>query len=104
MDYMVVFITAPTEDEAAKIGKTLIEEKLAGCVNIIKGIRSVYSWQDKIEDEPEVLMVVKTKKELFTQLEKKVKLLHSYSVPEIIGIKINEGSEDYLNWLKKVTK
>ncbi len=104
MDYMVVLITAPNEDEAVKISKTLIEEKLAGCVNIIRNIRSVYFWQDKIEDEPEVLMIVKTKSELFEELEKRVKSLHSYTVPEIIGIKIKKGSESYLNWLNEVTK
>lgn len=104
MDYMVVLITAPNEDEAVKISKTLVEEKLAGCVNIIRNIRSVYFWQDKIEDEPEVLMIVKTKSELFEELEKRVKSLHSYTVPEIIGIKIKKGSESYLNWLNEVTK
>ncbi|MGB9710143.1 MAG: divalent-cation tolerance protein CutA [Thermodesulfovibrio sp.] len=104
MDYMVIFITAPNEEEAVKIAKTLVEEKLAGCVNIIKNIRSIYSWQDKIEDEPEVLMIVKTRSELFEELEKRVKSLHSYTVPEIIGLKIKKGSESYLNWLSEVTK
>lgn len=104
MDYMFVLITAPDEDEAVKIGKTLVEEKLAGCVNIIKGIRSIYFWQGKVEDEPEVLMIVKTKTDLFDELEKRVKSLHSYTVPEIIGIKIDKGSEGYLNWLTEVTR
>lgn len=104
MDYMLVLITAPNEDEAVKISKVLVEEKLAGCINILKDIRSIYSWQDKIEDEPEVLMIVKTKSELFEELEKRVKSLHSYTVPEIIGIKIKRGSESYLNWLSEVTK
>ncbi len=100
----MIFITAPNEEEAVKIAKTLVEEKLAGCVNIIKNIRSIYSWQDKIEDEPEVLMIVKTRSELFEELEKRVKSLHSYTVPEIIGLKIKKGSESYLNWLSEVTK
>ncbi|WP_353683310.1 divalent-cation tolerance protein CutA [Thermodesulfovibrio sp. 3907-1M] len=104
MDYMVVFITASKEEEAVKIAKTLVEEKLAGCVNIIKDIRSIYSWQDKIEDEQEVLMIVKTRSDLFEELEKTVKSLHSYTVPEIIGLKIKKGSESYLNWLSEVTK
>jgi len=101
---MVVLITVTDEDEAVKIGKTLVEEKLAGCVNIIKGIRSIYFWQGKVEDEPEVLMIVKTKTDLFDELEKRVKSLHSYTVPEIIGIKIDKGSEGYLNWLTDVTR
>ncbi|ACI20978.1 MULTISPECIES: divalent-cation tolerance protein CutA [Thermodesulfovibrio] len=104
MDYIVVLITAPNEDEAVKISKILVEEKLAACVNILKDIRSIYFWQGKIEDEQEVLMIVKTKSELFEELEKKVKSLHSYTVPEIIGIKIKKGSESYLNWISEVTK
>lgn len=103
MENIVVFITAPSEDEAVKISRAIVEARLAGCVNIIKNIRSIYSWQGKIEDEPEVLMVVKTQKGLFGELSKKVKELHSYSVPEIIALPIVEGSEDYLKWLKEVT-
>lgn len=104
MEAIVVYITAPKEDEAARIAKTIVEEGLAGCVNIIRGIRSIYSWQGKIEDEPEVLMIVKTKKDLFEPLSKKVKELHSYTVPEIIALPIIEGNKDYLRWLKEVTQ
>ncbi len=103
MDEIVVFITASNEDEAARIAKAVIEAKLAGCVNIIKNIRSIYSWQGKVEDETEVLMIVKTQKSLFDSLMKKVKELHSYTIPEIIAIPIVEGSEDYLKWLREVT-
>jgi len=104
MDKIVVFITASNEDEASKIARALVEEKLAGCVNIVKDIRSIYSWQGKIEDEPEVLMIAKTQKALFDSLAEKVKALHSYTVPEIIALPIIEGSEDYLKWLEEVTK
>lgn len=100
---IVVFITASNEEEAVKIAKALIEARLAGCVNIIKNIRSIYSWQGKIEDEPEVLMVAKTQKDLFNNLSKKVKELHSYTVPEIIALPLVEGSEEYLKWLSEVT-
>ncbi len=103
-DYIVVLITVPNEDEAVKISKTLVEEKLAGCVNIVKNVRSIYSWQGKIEDDSEVLMIVKTSSDLFEELEKRVKSIHSYTVPEIIGIKIKKGSENYLKWLDEVTK
>lgn len=103
MDEILVFITALNEDEAAKIARILVEARLAGCVNIIKNIRSIYSWQGKIEDEAEVLMIVKTQKPLFNALMKKVKELHSYTVPEIIAMPIIEGSEDYLKWLREVT-
>jgi periplasmic divalent cation tolerance protein len=103
MEEIVAFITASDEKEAAKIAKALVEAKLAGCVNIIKDIRSIYNWQGKIEDEKEVLMVVKTQKLLFDSLVKKVKELHSYTVPEIIALPIIQGSEDYLKWLEEAT-
>lgn len=103
METIVVYITAPNEDEAARIAKAIVEERLAGCINIVKGIRSIYSWQGKIEDDAEVLMIVKTQRHLFEPLKRRVKELHSYTVPEIIALPIIEGSEDYLNWLKEVT-
>ncbi len=103
MDEIIIFITASSEEEAAKIARALVEARLAGCVNIIKNIRSIYSWQGKIEDEPEVLMIVKTQKSLFDSLTKKVEELHSYTVPEIIVLPIVEGSKDYLKWLREVT-
>lgn len=103
MEAIVVYMTAPNEEEAAKIAKTLVEERLAGCINIVKNIRSIYSWQGKIEDESEVLMIAKSQRSLFDTLKRRVKELHSYTVPEIIAIPIIEGSEDYLNWLKQVT-
>jgi periplasmic divalent cation tolerance protein len=103
MEAIVVYITAPNEDEAARIAKAIVEERLAGCVNIIKGIRSIYSWQGKVVDDSEVLMIAKTQRHLFEPLKMRVKELHSYTVPEIIALLIIEGSEDYLNWLKEVT-
>jgi periplasmic divalent cation tolerance protein len=103
MDNLIVFVTASGEDEAAKISRAVVEARLAGCVNIIKNIRSIYSWEGKIEDEAEVLMIAKTQKHLFDSLTKKVKALHSYKVPEIIAMPIVDGSEDYLEWLRQVT-
>lgn len=100
---IVILITTPHEDEALKIARSLVEARLAACVNIIKDIRSIYSWQGKIEDDSEVLLIVKTRKELFESLSEKVKELHSYSVPEIIALPIISGSEDYLKWINEVT-
>jgi len=104
MEALVVFITAPNEEEAAKIAKVLVEERLVGCVNIIKDIRSIYSWQGKIEDERELLMILKTRHELFSSLKARVKELHSYTVPEIIALPVVDGSEEYLAWLREITK
>jgi len=103
-DAMVVLITAPNEDDAATMAKVLVEARLAGCVNIIRNIRSLYRWQGKVEDEQEVLMIVKTREERFADLVKKVKELHSYTVPEIIALPIVNGVEEYLGWLRQETE
>ena len=103
MSEIVVFITTSSEDEAARIARELVGAQLAGCVNIIRDIRSIYSWESKIEDDHETLMIVKTRKSLFSQLENKVQELHSYSVPEIVAIPIDDGSQEYLKWLRSVT-
>jgi periplasmic divalent cation tolerance protein len=72
-------------------------------VNIIRNVRSIYTWQGSLEDDTEVLMIVKTQRSLFHALSGKVQELHSYDVPEIIALPIAEGSEDYLNWIKQST-
>ena len=102
-DYVLVIVTAPDENVAANIAKTIVEERLAGCVNILKGVRSIYSWEGKIEDEPEVVMLIKTRQSLYKSLERRIIDLHPYSVPEVICLDIRDGSEDYLKWLGDVT-
>lgn len=103
MDYIAVFITAANEDDAVKLAKALVEGRLAGCVNIIRNIRSIYIWQGKTEDEQEVLMIAKTQRKLFPALSEKIRELHSYTVPEIIAIPVSDGSADYLKWLAEAT-
>lgn len=103
METIVVFITVSNEDEGANMAKALVEEGIAGCVNIVRGVRSIYRWEGKTEDEQEVLMIVKTRKSLFAKLSQRVKALHSYTVPEIIATQVVQGSEDYLRWLRNVT-
>lgn len=101
--YIVVLITASDEEEAAKIAQILVEEKLVACVNIVPGLRSIYTWQGEIEDETESLMLCKTRRDLFDSLQNRVKELHSYTVPEIIGLPVIAGSNDYLGWIRDVT-
>lgn len=100
---IIALITAQREEEAAEIATDIVGRKLAACVNIVRGVRSIYRWKGKTEDEGEVLMVVKTRRALFPDLMKRVKELHRYSVPEIIALPIVEGSEEYLEWLKEET-
>ena len=100
---VVVLVTCGSEEEAAKIANSLIEECLAACVNIISPVRSIYRWEGKIWDEKEWVLIIKTQRKRFEELEKKVKSLHSYSVPEIIALPIVEGNPAYLKWLKEMT-
>ena len=99
MEYIVVFITVPNLEVGEKIGNTLVEEKLAVCVNITSEIKSVYFWKGKIEEDKEYLLIVKTRKDKFKSLEKRVKEIHPYEVPEIIAMPIVLGSKDYLSWI-----
>jgi periplasmic divalent cation tolerance protein len=103
-EYIIVLITASNEEDAGRIGRALVEEKLAACANIIRSMRSIYRWEGRIEDEQEALMIVKTKKALFQRLKERVIALHTYSVPEIIALPIVAGSEPYLNWIQQETE
>ncbi len=103
-NYIVIYITTGSVNEAKKIGRTLVEEKLIACSNIITPIHSIYSWQGKICNDKEVLMILKTRKKHFKQIVKRVEKLHSYDVPEIIAIPIIEGSSKYLSWINEETK
>jgi periplasmic divalent cation tolerance protein len=100
---IVVYITASGEEEAVSLARALVEAKLAACANIVSNVRSIYSWQGKIVDDRELLMIVKTQRHLFDKLAAKVREIHSYDVPEIVALPIIEGSPDYLKWLQEST-
>lgn len=102
-EFIVALVTCGSEEEAVNIANALVEAHLAACVNLLSPVRSIYRWEGKIWDEREWLLIIKTQKQRFNELEKKVKSLHSYSVPEIIGLPITEGSSSYLQWLKEMT-
>jgi periplasmic divalent cation tolerance protein len=101
---IVIFVTCGSEEEGLKIAQALVEERSAACVNLLSPIRSIYRWEGKVWDEKEWLLIIKTQKERFENIEKRVKSLHSYSVPEIIGLPVVEGSSSYLHWLEEMTK
>jgi periplasmic divalent cation tolerance protein len=100
-DFIVVLVTAGSSDEGERLARELVEARLAACVNRVKGVQSVYRWQGKIESSEEELLIVKTRRNLFEQLQEKIRQLHSYSTPEIIALPILAGSESYLRWLEE---
>jgi periplasmic divalent cation tolerance protein len=101
---IVVLTTCASEEEAARIAAALVEEGLAACANIVSPVRSIYRWEGKTCDEREWLLLIKTGRERFDALEKKIKLLHSYSVPEILCLPVLEGSLAYLEWMEESTR
>ncbi|MEE9583941.1 MAG: divalent-cation tolerance protein CutA [Candidatus Brocadiales bacterium] len=103
-EFSVVLITASSQEEARKIGRTMVEERLFACANIISPIQSIFHWEGKINDEKEVLLIAKTKTGLSDEVEKRVKELHSYTVPEILFLPVLRGSKDYLNWVDAETR
>ena len=101
---IIVFMTTKDITEAEKIAGELVKDGLAACVNIINKVRSVYRWQGEICRDTEALCVIKTVKGNFPALKDKIKSMHSYTVPEVIGLPIEVGSDKYLKWLVKETK
>jgi periplasmic divalent cation tolerance protein len=104
MPYIIVIITATSRREADLIANSLVDSRIAACVNILPGVKSVYTWKGKKEVSRELMLIVKTKKDKFIELKKAVKSLHSYEVPEIISVEIDDGEEKYLNWIKEAVR
>ena len=98
-DKLLVLTTAGSDAEARKIAQTLVERKLAACVNIVPRIHSVYRWEGKVEDAEEYLLLIKTSKSREEQVGAAIRELHSYDLPECVAIAIESGSAEYLKWL-----
>lgn len=98
-DKVVVLVTASDLEECRKIARALVEKRLAACVNISAPVQSIYRWEGKVADEQEYMMMIKTSRRLFGELQSEIGHLHSYGTPEIICLPIIEGSTNYLNWL-----
>ena len=96
---IVVLTTCPDDAVAARIARDVVESGLAACVSRVGPIHSTYRWQGAIQDEPEVLLVIKTVGARYSELEMRLKSIHPYEVPEIIALAVTRGSADYLGWL-----
>jgi uncharacterized protein involved in tolerance to divalent cations len=99
-EFVVVFITAPDTAEAERIAGALVEERLAACVNVLPGCRSIYRWDGALQSDDEALMIVKSARSLFPALEKRVGELHSYDVPEVIAFSLTAISSSYRAFLE----
>ncbi len=97
---LIVLCTVPSAQKARDIATNLVEERLCACVNILDQVQSIFRWQAEIQNDPEVLMILKTTQERYVDLEKRVRDLHPYDVPEIIALPIATGAQSYLDWVR----
>ena len=100
-EFVVVYVTAASAAEGARIAFALVEEQLAACVNRVDGVQSVYRWEGKVERSQESLLIVKTRADLLARVANRVRELHSYTVPEVIALPILQGDQGYLQWLNE---
>jgi periplasmic divalent cation tolerance protein len=100
----VIFTTTGSEEQALAIARALVSDRLAACVNIIGPIRSVYRWRDAIEDEREYLLLIKTRALNYMKVERRVRELHTYEVPEVLALTVDRGSPPYIQWLLDSTR
>jgi periplasmic divalent cation tolerance protein len=98
-EFIVIYVTVGGTEEAGRIARVLVEERLAACVNQVPAVRSTYRWQGQVEQSNEELLIIKTRRDLLASVEKRVRELHSYDLPELIALPIIEGSLEYLQWL-----
>jgi len=104
MKATLIYITAGNMEEAKKIGRELILSRLAACVNIIDNMHSMFWWEDKIQEDREVILIAKTKESLVTELIETVKSVHSYDCPCIVSLPISDGNKAFLAWIVQQTK
>jgi periplasmic divalent cation tolerance protein len=102
--YIQVSTTVEKKEDADRIAKILVETRVAACVQVIGPIRSTYWWKGKVEEASEWLCVMKTREELYSDLEASLKAVHPYEVPEIVAVPLTKGSEGYLRWIEEETK
>ncbi|MCO5799721.1 MAG: divalent-cation tolerance protein CutA [Dolichospermum sp. OL03] len=104
MEFLFVYVTCKDHAEALNIGKTVVKARLAACANIIDGMDSIYWWQGELQVEKEAILIMKSRRDLFAELTEKVKSVHSYEVPCVVALPIEQENQDYLDWLMAETK
>lgn len=97
-DLRIVFVTVGNEGDAGRIARKIVEERLAACVNMLPGIHSVYRWEGKIEEDSEILLIIKTSREHLETLKKRIDEIHPYDVPELLALDVEDGLERYIEW------
>ena len=102
-DAVLVLTTLPNSDAAAELASRVVSEKLAACANILPALRSIYRWQGKMQDENEVLVLLKTQARQYEPLKARILALHPYDVPEVIAIPVERGHQAYLDWILNET-
>lgn len=103
MQFVVIYVTAETRDEALQIGRAAVEEGLAACANILPEVTSIYRWQGTLEQASEVVLLLKTREDLVNRVIERVGELHSYDCPCIVALSIAAGNEPYLQWINEMT-
>ncbi len=96
----VVLCTCPPE-HAERIARTVLEERLVACVNIVSGVKSLYWWKGEIQDDSETMLVIKTPTETYAKLERRLIEIHPYQVPEVISLEVVDGSRSYISWVRE---
>ena len=99
-DKIIVLSTCATEEEAAKLARALVEARVAACVTLVPGARSVYRWQGAIESAAECLLIIKSSRQLFEPLRKALEHAHAYDVPEVLALSVADGAANYIKWLE----
>lgn len=102
-EYLVVFNTCPGSITAKQIAQDIVANNLAACVNVIPSIQSFFKWGNQVKIENEYLLIIKTRKDKYAALEKKILSLHPYELPEVVAVPITHGSRGYLNWITQFT-
>ena len=100
-DKIVVLTTCDSAEQARRIARRLVEQRVAACVSVVPGLRSLYRWQGEITEEREQLLLIKSRRELFEALRAELEKIHPYEVPEVLALPVVEGAEAYLNWMEE---